>query len=255
MESDETFKLIVITLLVIIVVSGLLYLKGLNERYRLLEAKCAALQRKKADERLENVDARPDPDGLKETVASLTRMVEESQHRISEAHLVAQRSYADLAAVSERHSERLFQELKALQRLLNDARQKNEVLTAENTELSKEVHELNLKVALLENILATKQRPEASFETRKRNEPFYLPPAPSSSSSSSSSFPSSSSCITFPARSSSFKSNVRPHTKPNFRLLYGDEINLTASIPDKPFGYLSEEADILVRDKRLYKKK
>lgn len=245
MESDETFKLIVISLLVIIFVSGFLYLRDLNERYRLLEAKCSALQKRRNDEKTENVNPNPDLDNLSETVASLTRVVEDSQRRISEAHLVPQRSYADLAAMSERHSERLFQELKASQRLLNDARQKNEALTAENTELSKESHELKLRVALLESILAARQGPGSSFEARKLNETLYLPLSPSSPSSST----------LLPAHSSPVKQNMRPHAKPDFRLLYGDEINLTASIPDKPFGYLSEETDILVRDKRLYKKK
>lgn len=235
-ESSKTFELIIITLLIIIVVFVLNYLREINEKYHNLEKKYSALLRKEQSD--EKVNDNHETDRLNETIASMAKIIEESQNKISEAHMIAQKSYAELAAVSEQHSERLFQELKSTQKLLSAALQKNEKLIVENAELSKEIHELKLKVSLLESILATRRSSNVPFVAKINNETGHLPLTSSFSSSSSS---------------------LKPSTTllPKFDLcrLYGDEINLTAAIPDKPFDYLSDEVDIQTSDKRLYMKK
>lgn len=232
-ESSKTFELIIITLLIIVVVFGLNYLREINEKYHNLEKKYSAFLRKEQSD--EKVNDNHETDRLNETIASMAKIIEESQNKISEAHIIAQKSYAELAAVSEQHSERLFQELKSTQKLLSTALQKNEKLIVENAELSKEIHELKLKVSLLESILATRRSSNVPFVAKVNNETGHLPLTSSSSSSS-----------------------LKPSTTllPNFDLcrLYGDEINLTAAIPDKPFDYLSDEVDIQTSDKRLYMK-
>lgn len=246
MEGGETYSVIIITLLIIVLAYGLKYLMDINEKCHTLEKRYSALllqeeEKKKSEiiklDRPENVNIEKGVNNPDEVIASLTRMVEESQRKMSEAHLAAQKSYADLATMSEQHSERLFKELKTTQKFLGEILQKNERLVAENAELSKEVHELKLKVALLESITKAKRLPATPFVAKVgSNEPKNV--------------------LSLSSPSTSFKDDEKKlFYKPSYCLLYGDEINLTASVPDKPFEYLSDGTEILTRDKRLYTRK
>ena len=235
MENDKTFELIVTTLLVALIVFGLGVFRDMLRKQRKLSEKCSVLLKEVEQvkaEKLETSRSAPEPSACTDEVtARLTRLVEESQRRAHDAHVAAQRAYDGLVAASKEHSERLLRDLEATQALLRGALEKNDRLAAENAELSKEVYTLKVNLAVLESLRTKRPVPLPSATAKERCHPLPLP-----------------------STGQDERTVLRGRAKTSY-LLYGDEINLTASIPDKPFDYLSDEIDIQTKDKRLYKKK
>ena len=234
MESDRFFELIVTTLLIVLVVFGLGVFRSMLRKQRKLNEKCLALLKEvelaKAA-KLETSYSESEPSvRIDEVTARLTKLVEESQRRAQDAHIAAQRAHDELVAANKEHSERLLKDLETTQALLRSALERNDRLAAENVELSKEIYALKANLAILKSLRTKRPAHLPSDATKERCHPLPLLPIGQDE------------CVILQRRTRMC------------HFLYGDEINLTASIPDKPFDYLSDEIDVQTKDKRLYKK-